>query len=145
MNAPPHPRIKAIEIFESYVSPSAPSNASPARRGYGLTPGGAHRAAEHWANQAPFTRTRRVTVTDGTFRPECERIARAVCGLSFDYDGPRDAGDRRREQMIRRGLAASAILDSFTEAAQTGHFGPDEQVALDALTEGFGFVFAKAE
>lgn len=53
----------AIEIIESYVSSKAPANAY-ARRGYGYTRKQAHDNAGHWNNQAPFARTRKVSVSD---------------------------------------------------------------------------------
>jgi hypothetical protein len=101
-----------IEIFESYVSRRAPSNASGARRGYGVTAEAAHEAAGHWANQAPFARTRTVTVCDYERAPSLttrdERIAWDVCGVPGEYV-PATETQTRAAELIRRGRFASAV------------------------------------
>lgn len=58
--------LKMVTLWPSYVGEGAPSNAAGARVGLGATEEEAHDAANHWANQAPWARARRVTLNDRT-------------------------------------------------------------------------------
>jgi len=59
---------KTPTVWMSYVGKGAPSNASGARVGLGWTKAEASARAEHWNNQAPYERFRRVTLSDGDYR-----------------------------------------------------------------------------
>jgi len=107
--------LASVEIFVSYVGKGAPSNAAGARRGYGLTEAQAHKRAAHWANQAPYKRARRITVSDvadvskhGLQAVDWEKIAWDVCGIPGEYE----TTEREREcaELIRKGRYATAIF-----------------------------------
>lgn len=120
-----------IRIIESYVGKGAPSNVAGPRVGYGYTRAQAHNAADHWNNQAPFARTRTVTVCNylkaEPYTRDCEiawRIVGGEAGLEFN-----SWGEEVRE-LLASGKYASAVslvlqartVDQRTKK-QTANFG----------------------
>lgn len=101
----------AAEIFESYIPSSAPSNASPSRRGYGWSRKEAHAAAQHWNNQAPFAKTRKITVFNGSKNSDQLALAYRICGLPIV---PTER-DLAREKLIQNGQYADAVRDFLSE------------------------------
>ena len=137
--------LNQVKLWKSYVGRGAPSNAAGERTGYGRTKVEAHRAAGHWANQAPWKRTKRVVVTDlteadairvnqGSLRLEYddERVAWEVCGMPGEFLAP-NAGELRRSVLIRAGKYATAILDFYArdEKAEL-----DETLAIERTYQG---------
>lgn len=99
-----------VEIWLSYVGRGAPSNASPARIGLGATKEAAHAAAEHWNNQAPYARARKITLHDAAPYGADEReIAERMFGY-LDLLEEMDAADRAAHAHFVAGRHASAWL-----------------------------------
>jgi len=116
----PYPVLKCVEIFESYVGKGAPSNASGARRGYGLTKKQAHENAGHFANQAPWARVRKITVIDQAKRPMMtaadELVAWQICGTPDEFV-PATERERVCAYLIGQGRFASAILKALSDGS----------------------------
>lgn len=77
-----------IELWCSYVGRGAPSNAAGNRTGLGATKIAAHESAGHWANQAPYARTRRIVLTDSGMSLGDEHIARRYFERLIDAPAP---------------------------------------------------------
>lgn len=113
-------------IYESYIGKGAPTNAAGSRRGYGLTPDQAHRDAQHWANQAPWARTRKIIVSDvnkpSSMTSRDEQIAWHVCGFPGEYV-PIMQSQRECSRLIREGRYATAIHTVLSGDATRRHGG----------------------
>jgi hypothetical protein len=108
--------LKTITLWESYVGDGAPSNAAGARFGLGWTKKEASRAAEHWNNQAPYERFRRVVLIDRSQPggPVTEGDYAAEKALDFLELKPTLSKDEQEAmRLLREGRYASAWLKIF--------------------------------
>jgi len=103
---------RTVTLWKSYVGKGAPLNRGGNRVGYGLTKEAASAAAEHWANQAPWERFKRVTIIDRALPPslttEDEIAAWNIVGIPDDYL-PATMLDKELESLIRSGKYATAV------------------------------------
>lgn len=106
--------LTTITLWQSYVRRGAPSNGAGNQTGYGRTEAEAHERAEHWNNQAPWARCRRVTVTDGAAEiTESARHAQAIVGYLDGAYLPPTAEGARIVALARKGLYAQAVVAYF--------------------------------
>lgn len=105
-----------IELWQSYIGPKAPSNASGAREGLGETKEQATAAAEHWANQAPFEKFRRVTLSDWPRMVEAPSEETAMAFYALDQREYVDT-EKAREvgKLLDAGKYASAWRLTYTK------------------------------
>ncbi len=104
-----------VHLWESYVGSGAPPNGAGSKTGLGLTRKEAHEAADHWNNQAPFARCRRVILIDG--KAECAELAHDAMGYLMDV--PLEYASKSERDALRHYRAkrwASAWLALFGSA-----------------------------
>lgn len=99
-----------LELWLSYVGPKAPSNASGAREGLGETKEQATAAAEHFANQAPFEKFRRVTLSDWPRMVEAPSEETAMAFRALDQ---REYVDTEKAREVGRLLDAGRYASAW--------------------------------
>lgn len=102
-------RWMAVMLHESYLPKGAPPNAAGSRSGLGWTRKEAHEKANHWVNQAPYARTRRVTLFDDPQRRGLENERRAWNAFQWLEElGPSDKKEAQALALVKAGLFAQA-------------------------------------